>query len=67
MAENPNDPGPYRIAGFELVGDPNVTIAPLDQELVILFPLLLEAKHSLITEMKRGNPKCYLHGIRKQF
>ena len=26
--ENPNDPGPYRIAGFELIGDPNVTIAP---------------------------------------
>ena len=26
--ENPNDPGPYRIAGFELTGDPNTTIAP---------------------------------------
>ena len=26
--ENPNDPGPYRIAGFELNGDLNTTLAP---------------------------------------
>ena len=52
--ENPNDPGPYRVAGFELVGDPNVTLAPVGPRIGDTFSFATGSKTFLDHRNEKG-------------